>query len=60
MNHRTRKKNSSERSSANAGVNISNNNKIIIIINSESVLENEKYKLLGDFVIQTDHLILTR
>ena len=28
--------------------------------NPESILENETYKLLWDFMIQTDHLILTR
>ena len=28
--------------------------------NSESVLENESYKLLWDFEIQTSHLILAR
>ena len=28
--------------------------------NIESVLENETHKILWDFVIQTDHLILTR
>ena len=33
---------------------------IIMIINPESVLENEMHKLHYDFVIQTDHLILVR
>ena len=28
--------------------------------NQESVVENETYKLLSDFEIQTDHLISTR
>ena len=28
--------------------------------NAESVLENERHKLLRDFVIKKDHLILTR
>ena len=30
------------------------------IYNSETVLENETYKLLWDFEIQTDHLISAR
>ena len=30
------------------------------MLNPESVLENDAHKLLGDFEIQTDHLIRTK